>query len=1140
MANDDLYKKEQEKLKLAAENVSKSNPLKIDAYEAGKDFGYFDAGAANVPKYASYGSEIYGKLGFDPLLLAKAPGQGKTKLDALYDTTTSYTADLDRARIGAWKLAKIGFQDTFAQGLFAASDNYLDFESVMNKYSSSRGGATQTVSNSFLSAGYTWGIIGGIAAEELVIGGVTALTGFSSAPVTGGLAVSTLGRGVNKLIKGLDALSDVNAARTWVGRTAMYGAKKLNPLENTMDLFRNLDNIKDLNNWKQAVVGAGAVVRDARKITMSHGESKLEAKLAEKEFRDSQFDYFKKENAKAGLGNLVTEDQLKKIDTEASSVYNNVYQGNFGLIYATNAITFDNMFKNMKATNFLAKDLYSVLRKKGSDLVSVEVLKNTAMNAVKNQLGKITWKSALDFSLSSSMEGLQEVGQDWISGSVQSYRARNVQGKQLRGGFLTYLEQDLKDAAYKSYKDGSGLEAYLSGALMGVFAGPVGFATGRVNNYLFNGGINKTYQYVANNEEYQKQKLKLEEQRNKKAQNLTNFFNESGTFLQTIGKTVYTQQELQEGLIAAANNNDKRTFNTTQNESFVNGVYDLMESGLDSEFAKHLTYMADKFSVEEMQEMFGRKDINEENASEYREKIKKRANQVTALRKEYDEIQLNNKNPYNLNGQVSDNPEDFINNVIKHTAFENYKKEMLFNKAAIENRAERLKAIEEEIRNETSLSSTEVSAFMSADALDKQIALLETEYSAAKELKGKDKTALFKKLSAFKSYKEALVAYKNLQAQKVVSISEKEEFDKLFNAYMEVMSAYGEKTPLDYSNLDAYNSKLELFERSFEKIYDYQNLGIESDYLNEYANILNTKAGSDKWREARVELLKNLEGNKEQYIKDALEEFDKRQVSDEMLTKLKEAGVFFDLNELDDLIKNGIMPSEIYNLATDEIVPATTEQYNAAVDIIKSYYKKLTGKKIKGSSKQKFGRKYISDKRTLSKLLRDYSIKMGGVIDLSNTKGRAFIDKLLSSDKITTIDKEILLAIKDSNAKIKFVNNNPLPVTVTNGVYELDLRYAASDYEGSSFSFENLVLTALVQNQVFENLKTNDDLFHTARRAMEQAKAEFLKQYPGADISQIDAFSKVEVFLSEALNDPSLQQILSKIKDVIGIVCSFR
>jgi hypothetical protein len=261
-----------------------------------------------------------------------------------------------------------------------------------------------------------------------------------------------------------------------------------------------------------AFIGAGAVVRDARKITMSNGESKLEAKLAEKEFRDSQFEYFKKENAKSGLGNLVTEDQLKKIDTEASSVYNNVYQGNFGLIYATNAITFDNMFKNMKATNFLAKDLYSVLRKKGSDLVSVEVLKNTAMNAVKNQLGKITWKSALDFSLSSSMEGLQEVGQDWISGSVQSYRARNVQGKQLRGGFLTYLEQDLKDAAYKSYKDGSGLEAYLSGALMGVFAGPVGFATGRVNNYLFNGGINKTYQYVANNEEYQKQKLKLEEQ----------------------------------------------------------------------------------------------------------------------------------------------------------------------------------------------------------------------------------------------------------------------------------------------------------------------------------------------------------------------------------------------------------------------------------------------------------------------------------------------------------------------------------------------------------------------------------------------------------------------------------------------------
>jgi len=1127
MANDDLYKKEQEKLDLATQKTVKSNPLKFDPYEAGKDIGYFDAGAANVAKYASYGSEIYGKLGFDPLLLAKAPGQNKTKLDNLYDTTTPNIVDFGRAYTGAWKLAKIGFQDTFGQGLFAAKDNYLDFEGVMNKYSSSRGGAVQTMSNSMLSAGYTWGIITGIAAEELAIAGITAATGFTSAPVTGGLAVSTLGRGVNKLIKGLDALSDIKAARTWVGRTAMYGAKKLNPLENTMDLFRNLDNLKDLNNWKQAVVGAGAVVRDARKITMSHSESKLEANLAKKEFRDSQFEYFKKENEKAGLGDTVTEEQLRLIDSEAHKVYNNVYQGNFGLIYATNAITFDNMFKNMKATNFLAKDLYSVLRKKGTDLVTVEVLKNTTFNAIKNFAGKLTWKSALDFSLSSSMEGLQEVGQDWISGSVQSYRARNVQGKQLRGGFFTYLEQDLKDAAYKSYKDGSGLEAYLSGALMGVFAGPVGFATGKANSYLFNGGINKTFQYVFKNEEYQKQKLKIEELRNKKAQNLTNFFNESGTFLQTIGKTVYTQQELQEGLIAAANNNDKRTFNTKQNESFVNGVYDLMESGLDVEFANHLNYMSDKFSVEEMQEMFGRKDINEENAPEFRDKIKKRAKQVTELRKAYDAIQLNFKNQYKIGSQISDDPEAFIDNVIKHQAYEDFKKEMLFNKAAIENRAERLKEIEQEIRNETSLSSTEVSAFMSISALDQQIKLLETEYNAAKLLKSKDQTELFKKLSAFKSYKESLVAFKKAQAQKDVTISEKEEFDKLFNSYMEVMSAYGERMS---PNDDMYNSRVEKLKAGYDKIFDYHNLEIESEYLNQYADILNTTSGGDKWRTARAELLKKLEQNKEQYIKDALEEFDKRQVSDEMLTKLKEAGVFFDLNELDELINNGVMPSEIYNLATDEIVPATTEQYNAAVDIIKSYYKKLTGKKIKGSAKNKFGRKYANDKRTLSKLLSDYSIKMGGVIDFSK-KGSAFIDKLLNSDKITPIDKEILLAIKDSNAKIKFVNNNPLPVTVNNGVYEVDLRYAAADYEGSSFSFENLILTALVQNQVFENLKTNDDLYHTARRAMEQAKAEFLKQYPGADISQIDAFSKVEVFLSEALNDPFFQQILSKIKD---------
>lgn len=1129
MSEIDPLKKESDKFNSAFAKLNKEDPIKYNLFEQGKDVAFFDAAAANIPKYASYGSEIYGKLGFDPLKLATAPGTGnkKSELDVLYDTSTPWTTDFGRARKGAWDLAGIGFQDTFAQGLFKADDNYLDFESTMNKYSSSRDDV-KTLANAQLSSGYTMGIITGIAAEELVIGAVTAATGFTSAPVTGGLAVSTLGRGVNKIIKGLNVLSDIKAARTWLGKGTIALGKKLNPLENTIDLFKNLDNLKDLNNWKQAGLGAAAVVRDARKITMSHGESKLEADLAKKEFKDSQFDFFKKENIKLGLGNLVTDRQLNNIEAESDKVYNNVYQGNFGLIYATNAITFDNMFKSMKSTNFIAKNLYNVVKNKGSNLVAVNVLKDNIFNSVRNYVGKLTFKSVLNFGLSSSMEGVQEVGQDLISNSVQSYRARNVQGKQLRGSFLTYLENDLKNAAVKSYKDGTGFESFLSGALMGVFAGPVGFATGRANSYLFNGGIGKTYQYVANNAQYKADKLSLEKKRNEKAQNLTNFFNSTNTFLQTINKTIYSQQELQEVMIGAANNNDAKTFNTAKNSSFVNGVVNLMESGLDNEFADHLKYMADQFSVDELQEIFARKDINETNASKYREKLSSKANEVKQIREEYDNIKLNYINPYNLKNQASDNPSSFFNTFIKHQAFEDFKKEMLFNKTSIQDRAVRLKAIEKEIRNETLLSATETSAFLTDESLKNQIALLETEYSAAKELKGKDASQIFKKLTAFKNYAEKLDAYKKLQNQSEITISDKEEYNTLFDAYMEVMTAYDIK---NNPNSDFYTSRKANLELAFTKIFDYQNLGIESDYLTQYANILNTFDGADSFLKAREDLLIKLDQDKEQYIKDALEEFDKRQLSDEMLTKLKDAGLFFDLNELDELIKNGVMPSVIYNLATDEIVEATTTEYNTAVDIIKSYYKKLTGKKIQGSAKSKFGRKYTKDKRTLSTILRTFSIKMGGQIDFSTKKGAIFLQKLLASDNITSIDKEILQAIKNSNAKIRFVNNNPLPVTVNNGLYELDLRYASSDYVNSTFSFENLIITALVQNEIFENLKNNDDLYHTARRAMEQAKSNFLKLYPGASIENIDAFQKVEVFLSEALNDPSLQRILASITD---------
>ena len=159
-----------QKLKaLSAKINSEQAPTMYSAYSAGRG-DEFSAKQANQAKYATYGSEIYGKLGFNPYQSGGIPDK-KSGMDVLYDDNTTTGDEYYRASKGMLKLAGIGVQDTFGLGAMSSDKGYLDFEDVMNKYSSSRGGTAGFIANTMVSAGYTVGIIGGIALEELALAG---------------------------------------------------------------------------------------------------------------------------------------------------------------------------------------------------------------------------------------------------------------------------------------------------------------------------------------------------------------------------------------------------------------------------------------------------------------------------------------------------------------------------------------------------------------------------------------------------------------------------------------------------------------------------------------------------------------------------------------------------------------------------------------------------------------------------------------------------------------------------------------------------------------------------------------------------------------------------------------------------------
>jgi hypothetical protein len=1136
MSADDLKFK-----KLADKHLEKSLPKIVSVYNLGKAKD-FSAKQANLAKYATYGSETYGKLGFDPYKNSTVPG--KSGMDQLYDDNTHWTADTGRAWDGMWKLAGIGFQDTIGLGVFADSGNYLDFEDTMNKYSSSRGGNAGFWSNTMLSSGYTVGIIGAIATEEIGLAAITALSGGTAAPATIAAGGTALVRGIAKIkqagnmLKFVNKLQDVKSATGFLGKagaSAKGFGKALNPLENTMDFLFTADKLKDLNGLKQTALGVGSIVRDARKITMAHSESKLEADMASKEFREKMYDDYYKNNPDMA-GKPVSKEQESLIEGESQKVHDNVYTSNFGLIYATNAITFDNMLKSMKGTNrFFANagDIFKVAKQQGGK-VAVDVLKKNAWNYTRKKLGEVTWQGALKKVVSGSMEGFQELGQDVISESVKSYRERNVKGLQVRGGLFSYLENDLTKAIDKQGSD-QGLSTFLSGALMGIFASPVGFATQQTQNYLFNGGVNKSYQYFTDKQGYKEQKIDAESKRKEKAKVLTEFFNNSKNFVDAWSKGIYSASELQEQILAAAETGDQKTMKNKQHESFVNGIHTLLESGMENQFAEHLNYMGKNFNAQQLNEIFSRTDITEETKKKWQDKLTHQADNIKTLRGVYNEIQNTINNPIDLKSLDINDPE-YLTKYYKYRSVENLKKELLFSHAKIADRANRQKEIRSVINDETPLSTLEINALLDENDLTQQIDLLKSEVDANSKLTSFGETAVKNqaqaraKLKAYENYQAKLTAYKIEQKKEKGSISESDTFDELFEAYHNILEVSGKNKLVNTKAQQQFNKQ------QFNKIFDYMSLKEESTFNQELIDTILNPEGSSAFIEAHESMLKRYDENKEDHILSALYEFDKKAVSDEMLNALYDNDLFFDLQELDDLLNKGIMPEEIFDITTNK--PATSEQYEEAQKIINSYVKKLRGKTITNDKTQlnKQGRKLKSDKRTVAFILSKYKVDLNKAIKLSSPEGQRLLAKLMSAENkyFTKLDREILTKLGEQDVTIKFVSDNTLPVQLTDdGILELDVRFVGSDYTNSVMSFENLIVTGLTQHAITEKLKTKDDLYLAARHAMEQAKKEFKKANPGANVDELLVFEDVNIFMTEAMNDLQFQKFLASVEDTI-------
>lgn len=1095
----------------------------------------FSPTQVGMERYLTYGAKTYGALGFDPT----------RDNNAFYNDNTSATADISRSIEGAIKMAKVGFTDTFAFGSLAGKSNSDAFNKTMQNYGSTRGGGVGLFSNTLLSSGYTAGIMAAIASEEILLTALTIGTGGLGSTAQGAESAALFARvgsatnrarQINRSLDAVKAASDINVARSFFTKPL----RLLNPLENTFEFVKGLDKMKDLTGLAKTVNGSAALVRDARNIYMTHSESKLEAELAQDDFFNSLYN----EALDNSSGKDISELDLENIKARTKEVYDKIYTGNLGLIYSTNKIGFDNMFKTMKGSNRLFNEtengLFKKVVNKATGKVTIEALetplsgfKRYAKQTLKDYstIGGITKKL-----LSNSMEGFQEVGQDILSESVKAYYTDNKIVDQVKGGYLSKILDDigvLTDSDFlseyvteagKGMLSQQGLETFLSGALMGSFSSPVGMVTQGLNSFLFEGGYSNLRNKLRETEAYTKAKERGYATRKEQAEILTEAFNNTKNFVDMMEHPIFSQHDSQEEMVDSSRNKDANSFKNAQEKSFANQMHTVLKNGMHEEFKEHIKYLATNLNDQEILELFGRTDTSEESASKLRSKLNEKVTKVDEYKKAYDSINNEFVNPIKLDTLKNEDP-NFPEQYYRYKAYESMKKDLLFSFGAIADRTSRnleLRTKFGEISKRP--DALQIAQYYDGDSLNVSLSMLSTElesYKGIEDLSKQEKQKIKQvesQYSKLKSYSETSEEYKKslLSGDQSKILSAKSKFKKAFDQQLSDSKLY--------SASDAKRDEL------FTLISDYMKLDVEKGSHQNFIDALTGFEVRDAYVSRKAELIKDLDQNKNRHITKALAEYDKKAVSDNMLQELREQGLFFDLSELDDLLNSGLMPDVIYDVRKSQV--ANKDQKIQAQEIIKKYISQLKKLDLETENKTSFdqlNKRYASDNRTVDSLLEEYDIQLNKPINLLEEQGQILLAKITNSDFSFKADDTILSKFDDvvkEPTTLIFVNNQNSPIDVLeDGTISIDIRYAGSEYKASeNSSFETLLVRALSQKVISEALKRIDNSI--LNQAMNEIKDSLSAQN---DLSNIPFLNNPELFLAEALNNLEFQKMLGEI-----------
>ena len=901
-----------------------SQILKADSKGAASDVvdpRFASIRQSNFLRY--YEHPDFAELGFTPY----------ANMESYYNANSTIWDDMSRMSGEFGSLVGSGFSSVYRSmgdlfdddAYFSAPDidSGLEFEDAMAIGNSSRGGALAFTNNLLLNSGYTFGIIGSIAVEELILAGATYLSGGGAAPVAAartGMNAVRLGKGVKNFFNIskmqastralMNQLKNYDVAKAFWAASKSGGKMIGNVL--TPQTFSALKNFKttknatqNANNLAKAKAGFGGFYRDFRSVNLALAESKLEGGMVYNELvREGVAIQQKK------TGN-VTPEQMALIQNQAGEGAFYTTMTNAPLIFLSNQFVLGNamggfnrslgrvfndtfkkglngrLFKGKGVKDAVTGKIKDVFEDAGSGLGGWWT--KVKAGGVKGGTGRAISATARYFAQNVA-EGLQEIGQEAIAVGTKGYYTA-VMEDPTAGGIQ--LQNDMILAGMGSQFSGQGVETFLSGFLMGgIVQGPqklVFQGMPALYNKISDPAAYKEYQ--ENKEQYVADLVKVHNE----AWNAQSV--DAGGVFDINQLSFMVQKQVAAGMKANVFSQDRFGFQDEKDFGKFQQMYTIFENGTSGYFRNQLQDFLQMDDKELGQAFPDQK--SQIKSGKARVRIQEMINEIDKQESFYEENKDKFPNPFDRT-QYEKGTREYALEGLKEKAHEHARYLYLFTNDGFKRAVERADSIYTSLAQDPlfdKMAANDVTVLLDKDSISNEIGLLlqdiavqDKDTKEGKEII-KKKSEKLKKLNAFLQ----VVTDKNNLTKD--GSFDRRKINKLTGVFQDYI-AFMAKSTNSFTNKDQIKETL-------KKMVDYYALKGRARVYDKSIEYLNNPARFSEIVDRQLQVNKDIYKNLSKIHKAQIEKYINIKEANMLMNKLFEAGYVGDPEQVKKFLLTG-------------------------------------------------------------------------------------------------------------------------------------------------------------------------------------------------------------------------------------------